>query len=74
MGGLFTLIFSLVQTKFEILKLPSDIYFMDHIPIFFDYYIFLKILLLSFLLSIIGSWVPVRNISTHNLTESLRYE
>ena len=74
MGGLFTLIFSLVQTKFEILKLPSDIYFMDHIPIFFDYYIFLKILLLSFLLSIIGSWVPVRNISTHNLAGSLRYE
>ena len=73
-GGLFTLIFALVQTKFEILSLPSDIYFIDHIPISFNLDMFLKILLFSFLLSTIASWYPVRNISTHNLAESLRYE
>ena len=73
-GGLFTLIFALVQTKFEILSLPSDIYFIDHIPISFNLDMFLKILLFSSLLSTIASWYPVRNISTHNLAESLRYE
>jgi len=73
-GGLLTLMFALIQTKFAILKLPPEIYFMDHIPISFNYDIFLKILFFSFLLSIIASWFPVKNISTHNLAESLRYE
>ncbi len=73
-GGLISSFIILIQLEYEILKIPSDIYFMDQIPFAFNYNIFFKILFSSFFLAIIASWLPVRNISDLNSSEALRYE
>ena len=73
-GGVLSIIMIIIQLKYRILELPSDIYFMDKIPVSFDYIIFLIILLLSFLLSLLASWFPVRNLSSIKPATALRYE
>ena len=63
-----------IQLQYEILKIPSDIYFMDHIPVSFDYIIFLGALIISLFLSLLASWFPVRKIVSLNIVNALRYE
>jgi len=74
LGGVLSIIMIIIQLKYKILELPSDIYFMDKIPVSFDYIIFLIILMLSFLLSLLASWFPVRNLSRIKPANALRYE
>ena len=73
-GGSLATVLIFIQLKYEILKIPSDIYFVDHIPVSFDYIMFLGILIISLLLSLSASWFPVRKISSLNTANSLRYE
>ena len=73
-GGCLAAVLILIQLKYEILKIPSDIYFMDQIPVSFDYIIFLGALIISFLLSLLASWFPVRKIASLNTANALRYE
>lgn len=73
-GGFLALLLILIQNKYEILKIPSDVYLMDKIPVSFDYITFLIILLTSFSSSIIASWFPVKKIAGLNIAESLKYE
>ena len=47
---------------------------MDHIPVSFDYIIFLGALIISLLLSLLASWFPVRKIASLNTANALRYE
>ena len=73
-GGCLAIILIFVQLQYEILKIPSDIYFMDHIPVAFDYTMFIKALIISFILSLLASWFPVRKIASLNTANALRYE
>ena len=73
-GGCLAAVLIFIQLRYEILKIPSDIYFMDHIPVSFDYIIFLVALILSLLLSLLASWFPVRKIASLNTANALRYE
>ena len=73
-GGCLGAILIFIQLQFEILKIPSDIYFMDHIPVSFDYIIFSGALIISLLLSLLASWFPVRKIASLNTANALRYE
>ena len=73
-GGCLAAVLIFIQLQFEILKIPSDIYFMDHIPVSFDYIIFLGALIISLLLSLLASWFPVRKIASLNTANALRYE
>jgi len=73
-GGCLAAVLIFIQLQYEILKIPSDIYFMDHIPVSFDYIIFLGALIISLLLSLLASWFPVRKIASLNTANALRYE
>ena len=73
-GGSLAAVLIFVQLQYDILKIPSDIYFMDHIPVSFDYIIFLGALIISLLLSLLASWFPVRKIASLNTANALRYE
>ena len=73
-GGVLSIIMIIIQLKYRILEIPSDIYFMDKVPVSFDYIIFLIILMLSFFLSLLASWFPVRNLSSIKPAHALRYE
>ena len=73
-GGFLAGLLIFIQLQYGILKVPSDIYFMDHIPVSFDYMMFLGTLIISLLLSLLASWFPVRKIASLNTANALRYE
>ena len=73
-GGLLSTVIIVLQFKFEILSIPSEIYFMDHIPFSFDFSAFGIILTLVFSFSILASWWPTKALTRMNPAAVLRYE
>ena len=73
-GGVLSITIILIQKKFEVLVIPSDIYFMDQIPFSFDLASFGVILFITLLLSIISSWWPTKTLTQINAAKTLRYE
>ncbi len=73
-GGLVSIGIIYLQLKFEILTIPSEIYFMDQIPFSFDFPVFGTILMITFLCCIIASWWPTKSVSKMKPAEVLRYE
>ena len=72
-GGGLALVIIAIQLKYKIIKIPSDIYFMDQIPVSFDYLAFFIILMISIILSLFVSWFPVRKLSNLKPAYALRY-
>ena len=73
-GGVVSVVLIKVQMKYSLLKIPSDIYFMDQIPFSFQmnkYFIILSLVCFS---SMIASWLSTRLFKNLNLSEVLRYE
>ena len=73
-GGCGSLIVILIQTKFQILKIPADIYFMDRIPFSFDFSPFFIITLIVVLFCVLTSLWPVKVATNISPREVLRYE
>ena len=73
-GGLLSTLIIFLQLNYGLLKIPSDIYFMDQVPFSFDIFVFTVILSLVFIFSIIASWIPVSGIARIKPAVALRYE
>ena len=73
-GGIFSIIIIKLQLRFQILKIPADIYFMDQIPFSFNYSVFFALLILSFIIAVISTWFPIKTISSFRPSVILRYE
>ena len=63
-----------VQIKFQIFTLPEDIYFMDHIPVEFNWLSTFLIISVGIISAIIASLWPVYRASIINPAEALKYE
>ena len=74
LGGFISILVLIIQLEYGLFKIPSDIYFMDKIPFAFDFIIFGLLLLLSFFLSVLASYIPVRSILKFQPSTALRYE
>ena len=73
-GGAVSVVLIKIQMKYSLLKIPSDIYFMDQIPFSFQmnkYFIILSLVCFS---SMVASWLSTRSFKNLNLSEVLRYE
>lgn len=73
-GGGLSMMIIWAQLKFEILKIPSEIYFMDQIPFSFDFPVFGLILAITFIFCMLASWWPTKSVTTLNPATALRYE
>ncbi len=73
-GGGFSIFIIWIQLEFEILTIPSEIYFMDHIPLSFNLPMFGIILFITFICCIIASWLPTKAIANIKPAEILNYE
>ena len=73
-GGIISIGLIKIQMEYSILKIPSDIYFMDRIPFLFQMNKYLIILFLVFLSSVIASWWSTSSFKKLNTSEILRYE
>mgnify|MGYP001227209679 FL=1 len=74
LGGCLSMLIIWLQLKFEILSIPSEIYFMDQIPFSFDFPTFGLILVTTLILSLIASWWPTKFVMSLRPTVALRYE
>ena len=73
-GGVTSILLINIQVKFSLLKISSEIYFMDQIPFSFETSNYLIILFLVGFLSVVASWLPTRSFKNFNLSQVLRYE
>ncbi|RMF06592.1 MAG: ABC transporter permease [Candidatus Neomarinimicrobiota bacterium] len=76
-GGLgFVLAAAVVglQSRWSILSIPEDVYFMDHIPVHWNWPMTLALFLGTWVITLMISWWPVRRSQAIHPAEALRYE
>ena len=73
-GLILALFFGWVQMKYHILSIAEDIYFMDHIPVSFDFSQILIIIIFGTICSLLASLWPTNIASRVKPAEALRYE
>ena len=73
-GGIISILLINIQVKFRLLKISSEIYFMDQIPFSFEISKYLIILLLVSFSSVVASWLPTRSFKNLSPAQVLRYE
>jgi lipoprotein-releasing system permease protein len=65
---------AVLQVKFQIISIPEDIYFMDHIPIGIDWLMTLMIFLMGVFAAVLASYWPTLKAGNIQPAEALRYE
>jgi lipoprotein-releasing system permease protein len=62
------------QMKFAWIRLSTDVYFVDRLPIEISWDVILIIVLVGFFISLLATFLPARNASNIKPVEVLRYE
>jgi lipoprotein-releasing system permease protein len=73
-GGFFSVFLIILEKKINIFKIPSDVYFMDRVPLSFDMATFLSIVIIIFFISLLFSLIPLKYIKKINVAKTLKYE
>lgn len=73
-GGILSIALITIEKKINVLRIPSDVYFMDNIPVSFDLSIFLFIVIIIFFISILFSLIPLKNLKKFDIASILKYE
>jgi len=60
LGNALALILSLLQKYFNVIPLPSSVYFLSSVPISINYLNYLAVSLAAFFLSVLASYIPSR--------------
>ena len=74
MGLLFSLVGKFLINQYKLIRVPSDIYFMDHIPAYFEIGDILFTLIGAFLLSLISSLLPAYRAGKESIVRVLKNE
>ena len=61
-GVLLAIFFTFIQSRYNFIQLPEEVYFMNSLPISFDYNLCFVIMLLSLFVTIFSSFLPVKTI------------
>jgi len=70
-GVLLAIIFTFIQSRYNFIQLPEEVYFMNSLPILFDYNICSIIVLLSIFITIISSFLPIKTIFDNRIPKLL---
>ena len=62
-----------LEQQYQLISLPSSVYFMTHVPILFDPADFLLVSGLAFTLSVVSSYIPARLATTLDPVRLLRF-
>lgn len=63
-----------VQLKFNIIKIPSSVYFVTRVPIEMDFRIFVLISIIAFILALVSAVIPSYFASKTNPVTALRFD
>lgn len=74
LGNIIAFLISLLLTKYKIITLPEDIYFMDRLPINIDYSVYLIVSLCAVVITFFASLYPSNQSAKLNIVESIRQD
>ena len=70
-GVLLAIFFTFIQSRYNFIQLPEEVYFMNSLPIFFDYNLCVVIMLLSLFITIFSSFLPIKTILVDRIPKLL---
>ena len=73
-GNLLAIILMEIQTKFNIIKVPTSVYFVTKVPFDFSFEIFLVVSVITLLLALLASLIPSIISSKINPVPALRFD
>ncbi len=72
LGNLVALFLSVLVTKYKLIKLPADIYFMDSLPINIDANIYFYVSVCAVLITFLASLFPSNQSAKMNIVDGIR--
>lgn len=73
-GSLITLIFSILQKNYELIRLNGDIYFLDVLPVEIVPYHYIIVIAISFVLSLLATLIPAIIASRLNPLNAFKFK
>ena len=70
-GVLLAIFFTFIQSRYNFIQLPEEVYFMNSLPISFDYNLCFVIMLLSLFITIFSSFLPIKTIFDNKIPKLL---
>ena len=70
-GAFLAIFFTFIQSRYNFIQLPEEVYFMNSLPIFFDYNLCVVIMLLSLFITIFSSFLPIKTILVDRIPKLL---
>lgn len=74
LGNLLALLLSILVTKYKIISLPEDVYFMDRLPINIDYTVYIVVSICAVAITFFASIYPSTQSTKLNIAESIRQD
>ena len=71
-GVLLAIFFTFIQSRYNFIQLPVEVYFMNSLPIAFDYNLCFVIMLLSLFITIFSSFLPIKTIFDNKIPKLLK--
>lgn len=72
LGNVTALLISILVTKYKLIKLPEDIYFMDSLPLNIDYHVYLFVSVCAVLITFLASLFPSNQSAKMNIVDGIR--
>ena len=70
-GVLLAIFFTFIQSRYNFIQLPEEVYFMNSLPIAFDYNLCFVIMLLSLFITIFSSFLPIKTMFDNKIPKLL---
>lgn len=70
-GVLSAIFFTLIQSRYNFIQLPEEVYFMNNLPISFDYNLCFVIMLLSLFITMFSSFLPIKTMFDNRIPKLL---
>ena len=70
-GVLLAIFFTFIQSRYNFIQLPEEVYFMNSLPISFDYDLCFVIMLLSLFITMFSSFLPIKTMFDNRIPKLL---
>ena len=70
-GVLLAIFFTFIQVRYNFIRLPEEVYFMNSLPISFDYDLCFSIMFLSLFITMFSSFLPIKTMFDNSIPKLL---